>query len=201
MSVFWPSPCQALDQGQIGSCTGNDATQTSSTPPFAGICTQRNESAALQCYEDATNIDNGCTWNATCAQCKSAFCPATSANDTGSSAESAYAAATDLGWFKGTRAVTQTIQGWHDALLLGPCGFDQDWYNDGYIPSQCGEVSLTGGITGGHSTSAVGFDVLNQRLWLRNSWGDWGVQDGYYFYSYSSLQTLLAGGAEMVCPR
>jgi hypothetical protein len=194
VSVFWGSPCTALDQGEVGSCTGNDAAQTSSTPPYTRTCAQADETAALACYSAATKIDNGCSWNA--ATCSGSYPP----NDTGSYATSAYAAATDLGWFKGTRPVTQSLQGWHDALLSGPCGFDQNWYNTGFTPSTCGEVLLTGGLAGGHSTSVVGFDVANQRLWLRNSWGDWGVQDGYYYYSAASLQTLLAQGAEMVCP-
>jgi len=199
-SVFYGSPCTALDQGENGSCTGDDATQTSSTPPYKQACATATQAAALQCYEDATNLDNGCAWNATCSACPAAFCPATNANDNGSYATSAFQAAKYLGWFTGTRAVTQSIQGWHDALLLGPCGFDQNWTNVGFTPSTCGEVSYTGPVIGGHSTEAVGFDVANQRMWLRNSWGDWGVKDGYFFYSYATLQKLLAAGASMVCP-
>jgi hypothetical protein len=183
-SVFWPSNCAALDQGDVGSCTGNDATQISSTPPYSRACTQADETAALACYSAATKIDKGCAWNAT--NCAGSYPP----TDKGSFATSAMQAATDLGWFKGTRSVTQTLQGWHDALLLGPCGFDQNWYNNGFTPTACGEVAITGGLAGGHSTEAVGFDVQAQRLWLRNSWGDWGVADGYFWNA----------GATMVCP-
>jgi len=200
-SVFWPSLCPVLDQGALGSCTGNDACQTSSTPPYTRTCAQATEAAAVQCYQDASHIDYGCAWSSTCSQCPQAFCAATNANDQGSSAKSAFQAGIYLGWFKGIRPVTQTLQGWHDALLLGPCGFDQNWYNDGFTPSQCGEVVLTGGLAGGHSTEAVGWDVPNGRMWLRNSWGNkWGVAGGYFFYSLASLQQLLASGATMVCP-
>ena len=193
-SVFWRSPCTALDQGPLGSCTGNDATQTSSTPPYKRSCAQADETAAIACYSAATKLDNGCAWNAT--TCPGSYPP----NDTGSYASSAFKAATDLGWFNGTRPVIQTLQGWHDALLLGPCGFDQPWYNAGFAPTQCGGVNLTGGIAGYHSTNAAGFDVDNQRMWLRNSWGDWGVEDGYYYYTFANLRALLAAGATMVCP-
>jgi len=193
-SVFWPSPCTALDQGEVGSCTGNDATQTSSTPPYARTCAEADETAALACYSAATKIDQGCAWNA--ATCANSYPP----TDNGSYATSAYAAATYMGWFTGTRPVVQSLQGWHDALLQGPCGFDQNWYNNGFTPSTCGEVLLTGGLAGGHSTSVVGYDVAIGRLWLRNSWGDWGVADGYYFYSAASQKSLLASGAVMICP-
>ena len=206
-SVFWRSPCKALDQdvspytgNPTGSCTGNDATQVSSTPPFSRTCAQADERAALLCYQDATNIDNGCAWNATNAQCPNDFTPQTDANDNGSYGQSAFDAAIRLGWFRGTRAVVQTLQGWHDALLLGPCGFDQPWYNAGFAPTQCGSVALTGGLAGYHSTEMAGYDVPNQRMYGRNSWGDWGVEDGYFYYTFANQRALLAAGAVMVCP-
>jgi C1A family cysteine protease len=59
---------------------------------------------------------------------------------------------------------------------------------------------LTGGLAGYHSTNVAGFDVENQRMWLRNSWGDWSVEDGYFYYTFANLQKLLAAGATMVCP-
>jgi hypothetical protein len=194
-SVMHRGGCAALDQGQTGSCTGDDATQVSSTPPYSRTCAQATQAAALQCYSSATKLDNGCAWDA--ASCPGSYPPV----DNGSWASSAFRAAIYLGWFKGTRPVVQSLQGWHDALLLGPCGFDQNWYNAGFSPDRCGEVALTGGLAGGHSTEAVGFDVVNQRMWLRNSWGpNWGIEDGYFFYSFKDLDTLLARGATMVCP-
>jgi hypothetical protein len=106
-----------------------------------------------------------------------------------------------MGMFHGMRSVTQTLQGWHDALVLGPCSFDQPWYNDGFNPDQCGHVALTGGLAGWHSTMCSGFDVSNQEMDCFNSWGpNFGVGGGYFRYSFANLVKLRAAGATMVCP-
>lgn len=192
-SVRWNcNVSDALDQDGTGSCTGFDAAMVASTKPYARALTNAD---GLACYSAATKLDNGCTWNA--STCKGAYPP----NDTGSWATSSFRAATYMGWFTGTRPVVQTVQGWHDALLQGPCGFDQNWYNDGFSTDTCGRVAITGALAGGHSTAAIGFDVANQRMWLRNSWSNsFGVENGFFYYTVADLQSLWLSGAEMVCP-
>jgi len=191
-SVWWePNDPLPLDQGSVGSCVGNDVAHVSATQPYTRHATQAD---ALACYSAATKLDNGCAWDA--KSCPGSYPP----NDVGSYAESGFRAATSMGWFRGTRPVQQTLQGWHDALLIGPCGFDQNWYQHGFSPDRCGEVAITGALAGGHSTEALGFDVDLQRMWLRNSWGDWSLRGGFFFYPISSLQKLYLSGAEMVCP-
>lgn len=191
------NPCVALNQGNTGSCAGEDACQVSATAPYARTAAQ---SDALVCYAAGTKLDNGCAWNATAKQCPAAYNPTTGANDTGSYASSTFQAAVYMGWFTGLRPVTQTVQGWHDALLLGPCGFDQNWYNDGFDTDSCGNVAITGALAGGHSTAAIGFDVSGQRMLLRNSWGKWGLNGGFFYHSVADLYILWARGANMVCP-
>lgn len=183
--------CNPLDQDGVGSCTGDDAAQVWSTAPYPGHATQTD---ALSCYSKATWYDNGCAFDA--KACPNAYPP----NDTGSYASSAFKAATWLGWFTGTRAVVQTLQGWHDALLEGPCGFDQNWYANGLQTDQCGHVAITGTLLGGHSTAALGYDAATGDWLFFNSWGrDFGV-GGIYRHTSANMLKLWQSGANLVCP-
>jgi hypothetical protein len=106
-----------------------------------------------------------------------------------------------MGWFRGSRPVEQSIQGWHDALEQGPCLFDQNWYESGYATDECGQVKPIGKLLGGHSTACMMFDVELQRMWCRNSWGSgYGVERGYFYYTIESLKSLYTTGATMYCP-
>lgn len=190
--VFWKRNRKtSTNQDPYGACTGFDAYNVSSTQPFTRVGVNQD---GFDCYSAATKIDNGCAWDA--KTCPNAWPP----NDAGSWATSSFAAATSMGWFTGTRNVVQTPQGWHDALLQGPCGFDQNWYAGGFSTDECGHVSTSGKLAGGHSTAFVGFDVANQRGYLENSWtDDFGVK-GYFYYTVEQLWWLWYRGANMVCP-
>lgn len=187
-----PNDWHAYDQGSTSMCTCADADAVASTHPY-GRYLSRDD--VIACYAAATRIDRGCEFNA--PVCDGAYPP----NDEGSYGWAALQAAVKFGWFTGTRPVVQSPQGWHDALLLGPCLFDQNWYYDGYNTDECGQVKITGELLGGHSTAMIGFDVPNQRMWGRNSWGDgYGVERGYFYYTVDTLRKLWLQGATMYCP-
>ena len=182
----------AYDQGSSSMCTCADASAVASTAPYTRHMSLGDVTA---CYAAATRIDHGCDYDA--SVCDGSYPPV----DEGSYGWAALQAAVKFGWFTGARPVTQTVQGWHDALLLGPCLFDQNWYYEGYSTDECGQVKASGKLLGGHSTAMIGFDVPNQRMWGRNSWGDgYGVERGYFFYTVDTLRSLWLSGASMYCP-
>lgn len=183
----------ATDQGNTSMCVCHDTVQVSATQPYDRHATLGDATA---CYAAATRIDRGCAFNA--IDCPGAYPPV----DEGTYGWAGLQAGIEFGWFGGTRPVVQTIQGWHDALLLGPCLFDQNWYDGGYSTDECGQVKPTGKLLGGHSTACMMFDVERQRMWCRNSWGNgFGVERGYFYYTVDSLKLLYATGATMYCPK
>lgn len=191
--VWWtPNDKGSLDQGNVGLCTGASVDGVLSTYPYDR---HMSLSDAIALYSAATRLDRGC--QITDDTCRGAYPP----TDNGSYATSTMSVALRWGWVRGVRQIEQSPQGWHDALMSGPCAFDQNWYSSGNVTDLCGATSVTGDLQGGHSTEALGFDVLNQRMWLRNSWGDsWGVGGGFYYYTVSDLYRLFFSGAYMVCP-
>lgn len=187
-SVFrQPRVLRALDQGALGSCTGNAVAQSLSTDPFLG---QLSEADAVRIYSRATEID---PW-------KGSYPP----NDTGSNGASAWQAAIDLGYYSGRFASVDSLEELQSALQQVPCTLGTDWYDGFFSPSKCGELSISGGVAGGHEPEIIGWDKELRRVWIRNSWGDWGVsrgeETGYAYFSAGTLQKLLNQGAEIDCP-
>jgi len=188
-SVFWtPNNPVALDQGTLGSCTGNAVAHCLSTQPFRGNLT---EADAVRIYSRATEID----------PFKGTYPP----TDTGSDGASAWQAAIDLGYATTTGTEIGSLEELQAALQKGPCVLGTNWYSGFFSPSRCGEMSISGTVEGGHEPELAGWDAQLRRFWIRNSWGpDWGVQrgdeTGYAYYSAGTLQTLLNQGAEITCP-
>lgn len=188
-SVFRaPNFVTALDQGSLGSCTGNAVAHCLSTHPFGAMLA---ESDAVRIYGRATEID---PWKGT-------YPP----TDTGSNGESAWRAAIDLGYYSGTSSPVFSLEELQNALQKVPCALGTDWYSGFYTPARCGEMSLSGTVEGGHEIAIVGWEAELKRVWIRNSWGpDWGVrrgeETGYAYFSAGTLQKLLNQGAEIDCP-
>jgi hypothetical protein len=185
-----PKVAEPLNQRGTSACTGYAMSHNLGTFPFS---IGSSDAQALQYYGAATRLDRGC--GVLEVDCPGAY-PAV---DEGSWSTSVLAAVQVLRVIPGGRDVDQTVQGWHDALVSGPCSFDQNWY--AYTTDTCGHVTLEGPRRGGHATSCVGFDVESQRMWCRNSWGKWGIVGGYYYYTVEDLKRLHSEGAVMVCPR
>lgn len=182
-----PNLLKALDQGALGSCTGNAIAHCLSTHPFD---LRLLESDAVAIYSRATKIDP-----------YSGTYPPT---DTGSNGASAWHAAVDLGYHRGGFYPVDSLEGLQEALQGVPCALGTDWYEGFFDPAQCGEMSISGRVAGGHEIAIVGWDKTLRRVWIRNSWGDWGVsrgeETGYAYFSAGTLVKLLARGAEIDCP-
>ena len=188
-SVFRvPNSDVALDQGSLGSCTGNAVAQCLSTHPFGG---RLLEADAIRIYSRATEID---PW-------QGAYPP----TDTGSNGSSAWQAAIDLGYYSGAVTQVETLEELQGALQRVPCPVGVDWWSGMFTPTASGELQMTGTIEGGHELEVIGWDAERKAFWIRNSWGPgWGVcrgaETGYAYFSAGTLQKLLNAGGEIDCP-
>jgi hypothetical protein len=188
VSVFWPpNVTAALDQGSLGSCTGNAVAQCLSTRPFSAALT---EADAVAIYSRATRIDP--------------FAGVYPPTDTGSNGASAWKAALDLGYTSIPSTPVVSLEELQGALQRVPCILGTDWYEGFFSPSNCGEMSISGRVAGGHEVQIIGWDRELKRIWVRNSWGDWGVsrgqETGFAYFSVGTLRKLLNAGAEIDCP-
>ena len=191
-SAFWaPNIKTPLDQGNLGSCTGNAVAQNLSTFPFPF---QLTEGDAVKIYSLATQLDS--------------FAGTYPPTDTGSDGQSAARAAKQLGYTTLDYGAVDTVEGLQAALQRGPCIIGTTWYSGFSNPTRCGEMQLTGTSDGGHEVNVVAFDRDRKAIAIRNSWGDDfgncrdGAPDecGYAYWSLGTVQSLLKRGAEVDCP-
>jgi hypothetical protein len=172
----WNNPNSRTPLNQVdGSCTGHMGVTLISTSPFLGV-THFNETDALAAYQGGTCIDNGCALPCTCSSCPLAYCPATHANDVGSIGSSVLQWMIHQGWLHGYTTADTTSQ-LTACLADRAAGIGVDWYNSMWeTSSSTGEiqVSLASGLAGAHEPSAVSFDAVKSRVWIFNSWGNWG---------------------------
>ena len=187
-SVFLTPNLQiALDQGSLGSCTGNSVAHVLSTWPFPNRFT---ETDAVRIYSRATEID---PW-------QGVYPP----TDTGSNGASAWQAAIDLRYYAGTVTQVETIEELQGALQKVSCSIGIDWWSGMFTPTASGELQMTGTIEGGHEPQVIGWDAERKIVWLRNSWGPWGLcrgsEVGYAYLSVGTFQKLMNAGGEIDCP-
>jgi hypothetical protein len=174
-----------LDQGDLGSCTGNATTgalicshgnpihDSLSDAQRSGL----NESLAVKIYEQATATDG--------------FPGQYPPTDTGSDGLDAAKAAKTFGYISGyTHALSlDDVLG---ALQHGPAIIGANWKTGFDNPSRDGQVQYTGTVRGGHEFCLDEIDVENQRVWFRNSWSaSWGV-NGRAWMSFDTLAAVLA---------
>lgn len=205
----WPRRIEVLDQGNLGSCTGNagagwvgtDNTDRagiaevgsalafargySPTPPSGPV----NEAWAVDLYSAATEID---PW-------PDSYPP----DDTGSDGVSV---ATVLKTWGLVAEYTHAFGGLLDvltALQSGPVMLGCNWYDSMFDPSPAGELVIGADayVAGGHEFLLDGeLDVDLQRVWMTNSWGPGWGQAGRAWLSYGTVERLLAeDGDATIC--
>jgi hypothetical protein len=180
-----------LDQGSLGSCTGNATAHCLSTWPF-GL--KLAESDAVRIYSLATTLD----------PFAGVFPPV----DSGSDGRSAALAAKQLGYTTVDFGAVDSIERLQVALLSSSCMIGSSWYAGFSSPSSCGEVGISGANIGGHQYQIIGWDSVRKIFIMRNSWGSsFGVcrdgnpnECGYFYMSAGTVQTLQKRGAEIDCP-
>lgn len=209
-SIRHVSKIPVLNQGQLGSCTGNAATKCLSYPNFwSGVVsasvgfaaarfmfgqdvlsttdTVANENYAVGLYSDATKLDN---W-------QGEYPP----NDTGSDGLSVAKALKQRGLISGYQHAT-SLDAVLTALQNGPVITGTIWTKDMFEVDADGRIFVTGATAGGHEYVLDEVDMQLKRIWIQNSWGrDWG-QNGRAYYTFDDYEQLLRqqGDATILIP-
>jgi hypothetical protein len=180
-SQLWTRHIPILNQGNVGSCTGNAETGALGTDPLnismpPGVVL--DETMALRLYSAAETIDGD-----------GPYPP----NDNGSTGSSACQAADNLGLISGythCAALNDVL----DALQAGPVILGMNWYSSFDSPSSSGLVSISpnASVRGGHEVVTRGIDITAQTIFLDNSWDtSWGLK-GSFTMSWTTLDRLMS---------
>jgi hypothetical protein len=175
-----------LDQGQLGSCTGNAAAGAVGTGrnwvgPVKALTL--DEPFAVKLYSTATTLDD----------VAGTYPP----DDTGSSGLAVAKACQRAGLISGYQH-TFTLADALAALEVGPIIVGSNWHQAMFDPAPDGRLTVSGAVPGGHEYVVDEIDVERQRVWLTNSWGpDWGLQ-GRAWLSWADFGRLLAADGDVV---
>jgi hypothetical protein len=189
-SVTWERNIRILDQGDVGSCTGNAMTGALGSGPLftalpAGVTL--DETGALKLYSEAEVIDGD-----------GPYPP----NDNGSTGPSVAKAAEDDGLISGFTHYTD-LDSALQALMGGPVILGVSWYSSFDTPAADGTVSIAPGafVRGGHEVVARVVDAGAKVIGLDNSWGpSYGVA-GSFKMSFGTLEQLLAENGDCTAPQ
>ncbi|HTY72486.1 MAG TPA: hypothetical protein VMI11_08685 [Actinomycetes bacterium] len=193
-SVHHARHVPVLDQGTLGSCTGNAMTGLLGTSPFfetlpSGTLSVSDgtldEKVAVELYSDATKLDSY----------PGTYPP----TDTGSSGIGVAKAAAKQGWISGYQH-TFDLDSALAALAVRPVIIGINWYEGFDSPSAEGELTISGKVRGGHEIVLDQLDVEQKRVWLTNSWGtSFGVH-GRAFLSWDTFSRLLTEKGDCTVP-
>jgi hypothetical protein len=179
-TVMYTRHGRVLDQGQLGSCTGNATVHALNFDPnfkAAGMKRSRNESNAVKCYSLATELDG----------LDGTYPP----DDNGSSGLGAAQAAKKLKWITGyTHAFG--LDHLIGALAVRPVIVGTNWYEGMFEPDGNGTVGISGAVAGGHEYCINGIDMENHVFRAINSWGEGWGKKGYFFLAFSTMDRLLS---------
>jgi len=208
-SVDWTRRIPILDQGQLGSCTGNAATgalgtdsagrtaATTVTISAAGAAASHglftagehilDEAFAVALYSLATILDG-----------ISGQYPPT---DTGSSGLGVAKALQALGLASGyTHGFS--IAALNSALQTGPVLIGIPWLRSMFDTASDGRiiVTKTSPVDGGHELEMPRFDAATGEYWVPNSWNEsWG-QAGWGYLPAADLSWLLSQQGDVTVP-
>lgn len=184
--VSWDYHGKILDQGDIGSCTGNAAVEVLMCSPYWDHKPETFvESDALAVYERATHLDRIPGWY-----------PPT---DTGSSGLAVMKACREKKYITGYQHAFG-IDHAMGALMLGPLITGTVWYDDMFKPDLDGTVHPGGAVAGGHEYTVVGYDTIRDSLRCLNHWtAGWG-DGGYFWLKRKDWAALLADGGDVAVP-
>ncbi|MFF8942832.1 C1 family peptidase [Streptomyces sp. NPDC014864] len=204
-SVSWQRRIPILDQGQLGSCTGNALTGVLGTDS-AG----RTASTSVSVKADSRGVFRAGTYvldeafavkayslNTLLDSFKGNYPP----TDTGSSGLAAAKTGKALGLLTGyTHAFS--VDALRSALQSGSVLWGTVWLRsmfetdaDGFV-----KVDRTSGEAGGHELVISGYDVAEDVYEVQNSWGtSWGV-DGYAYVHGADMAWLLSQDGDITVP-
>lgn len=187
-----------LNQGQLGSCTGNAAEAFAGSDPLwdaipATVAARptgdpsADEDQAVALYSVATHLDD----------VRGVYPP----TDTGSTGLAVAKAAARAGLISGYQHAF-SLDAALKALAVSPLIVGVNWYEGFDRPDANGLVRISGSVRGGHEFLLFGVDAQEKVVLARNSWGTgWGVQ-GTFRFSWDDFGRLLAeqGDATLFVP-
>jgi hypothetical protein len=180
MSVEHQRRSPILDQGALGSCTGNAAAGALGTDPLYNTLPAGHppldEDFAVRVYSAATKID---PWPGD-------YPP----DDTGSDGLSAAKACKALGLIPGYLHAT-SLDGMQAALQDTPVIVGVSWYEAFDEPDGDGHVHVGGDVRGGHEFEVVGMDVDLRLFHAINSWGTGWGRGGHFWFGWDDMDRLL----------
>lgn len=175
----------SLDQGDLGSCTGNALAHVRNTVPVRKGRYLLHEPAAIKFYSRATELDP--YWGH--------YPP----DDTGSSGLAACKAGKEIGAISGYTHAFGIDQALH-ALVLSPIMVGVNWYEGMFTPAERGYCWPTGKVVGGHEFAITKINVESEYVKCVNSWGnDWGLS-GRFLLSWDTLERLLDEEGDAIMP-
>jgi hypothetical protein len=180
-----------LDQGDLGSCTGNAGTGVLGTGVFWNLPAVKallsmtdaaaNERVAVGVYAKATLLDP--------------FSGSYPPTDTGSDGLSVAKVLQKMGLISGYQHAT-SLEAVLTALSKQPVMIGTEWRGDMFNPDADGRIRITGSVEGGHEYELDELDVGNRCVWLDNSWTTgWGVE-GRAYITWDDLGTLLSNDGD-----
>ncbi len=191
VAKLWERILAILNQGNVGSCTGNAEEGALGTAPLYAALQPKDQTAlgelgALQLYSAAETIDGD-----------GPYPP----NDNGSSGTSVCQAALNAGLISGYLHAT-TVAAMEAALQKGPVIIGINWYDSFDSPASDGTIAISAGaqVRGGHEVLVRGVDPGAQLLHADNSWGTgWGLH-GSMQLSYTTMDRLLGEQGDCTIP-
>lgn len=185
-----------LDQGNLGSCTGNAMTGMLVTEPFITNTLRvsggrlLNEDDAVHLYGQATRLDHY----------KGVYPP----NDTGSSGLAVCKAAQKDGYLNGY-AWCFGLEHAVRTLVLQPCIAGTEWLSGMDSPDANGVVHVTGNVRGGHEYLLCELVIANEHggnipqlladpanlIGAENSWGPAFAKGGRFYIPIPEFGQLL----------
>lgn len=187
-----------LDQGDLGSCTGNAAEAFAGTDlVYEAIPTTvkarptgdatADEKQAVALYSAATALDN----------VRGNYPP----TDTGSTGLAVAKAAQKAGLVSGYQHAF-SLDTALKALAVSPLIVGVNWYEGFDNPNSNGLVKISGSVRGGHEFLLYGINAEQQVVLARNSWGESFGVGGCFAFSFDDLGRLLdeQGDATLFVP-
>jgi hypothetical protein len=187
-TTMWTHHGRKLDQGNLGSCTGNALANWLMTNPAWHKGRTLHEKEAIALYKRATALDG----------VPGEYPP----EDTGSTGLAVCKAGVEAGYLGGyghAFGLSHAL----GALSVSPVIAGVPWYESMFEPNSHGyvEISPNSSVAGGHEICLIGVSVEHRIIKAINSWGkDWG-DEGYFTFSWDTFDRLLSEDGDVTVPR